>query len=44
MGAFGVAVSLLLFSLIEWLPFGWRSMYALGILPLLLLLMFRRRS
>jgi putative MFS transporter len=41
-GAFGVAVSLLLFSLIEWLPFGWRSMYALGILPLLLLPMFRR--
>ena len=41
-GAFGVAVALLLFALIEWLPFGWRSMYALGILPLLLLPMFRR--
>ncbi len=41
-GAFGVAVALLLFAGIEWLPFGWRSMYALGILPLLLLPMFRR--
>jgi len=41
-GAFGVALSLLLFAAIEWLPFGWRSMYALGILPLLLLPMFRR--
>ncbi len=41
-GTFGVALSLLLFAAIEWLPFGWRSMYALGILPLLLLPMFRR--
>jgi putative MFS transporter len=41
-GAFGVALALLLFAAIEWLPFGWRSMYALGILPLLLLPMFRR--
>ena len=41
-GAFGVALALLLFALIAWLPFGWRSMYALGILPLLLLPMFRR--
>jgi putative MFS transporter len=37
-----VALALLLFAAIEWLPFGWRSMYALGILPLLLLPMFRR--
>jgi putative MFS transporter len=41
-GAFGVALALLLFAGIERLPFGWRSMYALGILPLLLLPMFRR--
>ena len=41
-GAFGVALSLLLFAAIEWLPFGWRSMYGLGILPVLLLPMFRR--
>jgi putative MFS transporter len=41
-GAFGVALGLLLFAAIDWLPFGWRSMYALGILPLLLLPMFRR--
>jgi len=41
-GAFGVAVALLLFAAIELLPFGWRSLYALGILPLLLLPMFRR--
>jgi putative MFS transporter len=41
-GAFGVAFALLMFAAIELLPFGWRSMYALGILPLLLLPMFRR--
>ena len=41
-GAFGVAFALLLFAAINWLPFGWRSMYGLGILPLLLLPMFRR--
>lgn len=41
-GAFGVALALALFAAIELLPFGWRSMYALGILPLLLLPMFRR--
>jgi len=41
-GAFGVALALLLFAAIDWLPFGWRSMYGLGILPLLLLPMFRR--
>jgi putative MFS transporter len=41
-GAFGVALALLLFAAIDLLPFGWRSMYALGILPLLLLPMFRR--
>ena len=37
-----MALALVLFAAIEWLPFGWRSMYALGILPLLLLPMFRR--
>jgi putative MFS transporter len=41
-GAFGVALALMLFATIEWLPYGWRSLYALGILPLLLLPMFRR--
>ena len=41
-GAFGVALALGLFAAIELLPFGWRTMYALGILPLLLLPMFRR--
>jgi putative MFS transporter len=41
-GAFGVALALALFAVIEKLPFGWRSMYALGIVPLLLLPMFRR--
>ncbi|HEY8152908.1 MAG TPA: MFS transporter [Myxococcota bacterium] len=41
-GAFGVALALILFAAIDLLPFGWRSMYALGILPLLLLPMFRR--
>lgn len=42
-GAFGVGLSALLFAAIEWLPYGWRAMYVLGVMPLLLLPMLRRR-
>jgi putative MFS transporter len=43
LGAFGVGLSALLFAAIDVLPFGWRAMYALGVLPLLLLPWLRRR-
>lgn len=42
-GAFGVGLSALLFAAIDWLPYGWRAMYALGVVPLLLMPMLRRR-
>jgi len=42
-GTFGVGLSALLFAGIDWLPYGWRAMYALGVLPLLLMPMLRRR-
>lgn len=42
-GAFGVGMSAAMFAAIEWLPWGWRSMYALGVVPLLLLPWLRGR-
>lgn len=42
-GAFGVGLSAGLFAAIEVLPYGWRSMYAMGLAPLLLLPTLRRR-
>jgi putative MFS transporter len=41
--AAGFGVSALLFAFIDTIPFGWRGMYALGLLPVLLLPMLRRR-
>ena len=41
LGATGHGVSALAFSQIERLPYGWRSLYVLGALPLLLLPLFR---
>ncbi len=43
LGASGHAVAMLLFSQIAYLPYGWRSLYAIGVVPLLLLPFFRRR-
>ena len=43
LGAFGVGLSALLFAAIDVLPYGWRAMYVVGVVPLLLLPMFRRR-
>jgi putative MFS transporter len=40
--AVGHAFGALLFSFIEILPYGWRSLYLLGVVPLLLLPLFRR--
>lgn len=42
-GAFGVGLSAALFAAIELLPYGWRTMYALGVVPLLLFPWLRRR-
>ena len=42
-GAFGVGLAAALFAAIEILPWGWRTMYALGILPVLLFPWLRRR-
>jgi MFS family permease len=42
LGTFGIGISAILFSLIEVVPFGWRFMYALGVLPLALLPWLRR--
>lgn len=41
--AIGHGLGAVMFSLIEVLPYGWRALYAMGALPLLLLPVFRRR-
>jgi len=41
-GSAGHGLAALLFALIDQLPFGWRALYALGAVPLLLLPLFRR--
>lgn len=41
-GAFGFGLGAILFAFIDDLPFGWRSMYLVGGVPLLLMPMFRR--
>ncbi len=43
LSACGHGAGALLFATIELLPGGWRSLYAIGAIPLLLLPMFRRR-
>jgi putative MFS transporter len=42
-GAFGVGLSAALFAAIEHLPWGWRTMYLLGVVPILLLPWLRGR-
>jgi MFS family permease len=42
LGAFGFGLGALLFAAIDVLPFGWRFLYAVGVVPLLLLPRFRR--
>ena len=41
-GGFGFGLGAMIFSLIDVLPYGWRALYVLGFLPVLLLPMFRR--
>ena len=43
LGAFGVGLSAMLFAAIDVLPYGWRAMYVVGVVPLALLPMLRRR-
>lgn len=43
LGTFGVGLSALMFAVIDVLPYGWRAMYVVGVVPLLLMPMFRRR-
>lgn len=42
LGAFGYGVASLMFSLVDALPYGWRALYVLGVVPLLLIAWFRR--
>jgi MFS family permease len=42
LGALGHGLAALVFGFVEVLPFGWRALYALGVLPLLALTWFRR--
>ncbi len=42
LGSMGHGVASLAFSLVNLLPFGWRALYLVGIVPLLLLAWFRR--
>jgi len=42
MGTLGHGVASIVFAAVNILPFGWRSMYLLGVAPLLLLAWFRR--
>ena len=43
LGSFGHGLGLLLFAAIDVLPYGWRAMYVVGMMPLLLLPHFRRQ-
>jgi MFS family permease len=42
LGGLGYGLSASLYAAIEWLPYGWRSLYAVGLLPVLLLPFLRR--
>ncbi len=42
MGTLGHGLAALVFSTIHYLPYGWRALYVLGVVPLLLIAWFRR--
>jgi MFS family permease len=42
-GSFGYGLGALLYAFVEYIPFGWRTLYVIGGLPLLLVPMLRRR-
>jgi len=41
-GTFGHGLASVIFAVVDYLPYGWRALYALGVLPLLLIAWFRR--
>jgi putative MFS transporter len=41
-GSFGHGLAAIIFSIVTVLPFGWRAMYVIGVLPLVLIAWFRR--
>jgi MFS family permease len=43
LGTMGYGLSLILFAGIDFLPYGWRALYLIGLVPVALLPMFRRR-
>lgn len=43
LGACGHGLASLLYSQVDQLPYGWRSLYVVGVLPILLIPFFRRR-
>lgn len=43
LGAIGHGLGALLFAQIDWLPYGWRALYAFGLAPVLLVPFFLRR-
>ena len=42
LASYGFALAAMLFALIEVLPFGWRSLYVIGLIPLLLIIRLRQ--
>ena len=42
LGALGHGLAAIVFGFVEFLPFGWRALYAVGVIPLLFLAWFRR--
>lgn len=42
-GSMGFGLGAILFAMVDWLPFGWRALYAVGIAPVVLLPFFRRQ-
>jgi MFS family permease len=42
LGALGYGLASLIYATVHFLPFGWRALYFLGVLPLLLVVWFRR--
>lgn len=42
LGAFGFGIASIVFSLVNVLPYGWRALYVIGVLPLLLVAWMRR--
>ncbi|UCE84837.1 MAG: MFS transporter [Deltaproteobacteria bacterium] len=43
LGACGHGLAMLLYSVSEYLPYGWRALYFIGVIPIFFLPMFRRR-